>query len=62
MRQKLCDLMVLLRRKTGQHILEIDIRIMPIEPGTLNQAHDGRRPLSRPERARKQPVVPVMCR
>ena len=30
---------------------------MPIEPGTLDQAHDGSRTLTGSERARKQPVV-----
>ena len=33
MRQQLCNLTRPLRRQPCQHILEIGIRIMPIEPG-----------------------------
>ena len=39
--------------QTLQHIFQIGIRIMPIEPGTLNQAHDRCRTLARPQRARE---------
>ena len=32
---------------------------MAIELGALNQAHHGRRPLARTQRAREQPVAPT---
>ena len=43
--------MVFVRGQTLQHIFEISIRVMPIEPGALNQAHDGGRTLACPQRA-----------
>ncbi len=47
MRQQLADHAVALRRQAGQHIIEIGIRIMPVELCTLNQTHDGRTTLAR---------------
>ena len=47
MRQQFADLTVLVRGQTSQHILQIGIRVMPIEFGTLNQTHHCRRTLSR---------------
>ena len=35
---------------------------MPVELGTLDQAHHGRRPLARAQRAREQPIIAVMDR
>lgn len=46
MRQQLADLTRPLRRQPRQHILQIGIRVMPIHPGRLDQAHDRRRPLA----------------
>ncbi len=57
MRQKLCDPVVFVRRQPGEHILEAGIRIMSVESGTLDQAHDGRRALADPQRACKQPTA-----
>ena len=39
MRQQFFNLAVLLRGQALQHILQIGIRIMPIELGALNQTH-----------------------
>ena len=36
--------------------LEVGVRVMPVEPGALDQAHDGRGPLARPQRSGEQPV------
>ena len=40
MRQEFSDQMVFVRGQTLQHIFQIGIRVVPIEPGALNQAHD----------------------
>src|SRR3990167_15853 len=57
MRQQFFDLAVLLRRQASQYILQIRIRIMPVELGTLNQAHHRSRTLARTQGAGEQPVV-----
>jgi hypothetical protein len=49
MGQQLFDLAILVRRQLSQHILQIGIRIMPIEFGTLNQTHYSSRTLPRSE-------------
>ncbi len=46
MRQQLCYSAVFVRRQPSQHIPQVGIRVMPIELGTLNQAHDGSRTLA----------------
>ena len=46
MRQEFGDQMVFVRGQTLQHVFEIGVGIMPIEPGTLDQAHDGSRTLA----------------
>ena len=56
MRQEFGDQVVFVRGQTLQHIFEISIRVMPIEPGALNQAHDCGRTLAGPKRAGEQPV------
>ena len=50
------DLAVFLRWQARKHVLHIGIRIMPIEPCRLDQAHDGGRALAPAQRAREQPV------
>jgi len=55
--QQLCDLAVLLRGQAGQHIFEIGIRVMPVEPGAVDQAHDGSGALAGAQGANKQPVA-----
>jgi len=61
MRQQLGDLVVFLRRQTREYVLQIGIRIMPIEACRLDQAHDGRRPLAAAQRSGKQPVLAAQC-
>lgn len=46
MRQQLPNLTRPLRRQPRQRVLEIGIRIMPIHPRRLDQAHDRRRPFT----------------
>ena len=53
MRQQLCNLTVLVRGQVLQHILEVSVRVDPVEPGALNQAHDRSRTLACPQGARK---------
>ncbi len=43
MRQGVSDRVVFVRGQTLQHILEVGVRIVPAEPGALNQAHGGGR-------------------
>lgn len=43
MRQKLGDLARPLRRQARENVLQVSIRIMPIEPRRLDQTHDRRR-------------------
>ncbi len=57
MRQQLVDHAGALRWQPCQHIFQISVRIMPIELGTLNQTHDRRTTLARPQRTGEQPVV-----
>ena len=45
MGQQVVDLAVLVRGQPSQHILEVEIRVMPIHAGRLNQTHDGSGPL-----------------
>src|SRR5674476_1411382 len=55
--QQFFDLAVLLRRQASQYILQIRIRIMPVELGTWNQAHHRSSTLPRTQGAGEQPVV-----
>ena len=57
MGQQFVDLAVLVRRQASQHILQIRIRIMAIEPGTLNQTHHRSGTSPRPQGAGEQPIV-----
>lgn len=53
MRKQLLDLTGLLRRQPRQHILEISIRVMPVETRRLDQARDRCRRLAAAQRSRK---------
>lgn len=53
MRQQLRDLTGTLRGQACQHILQIGVRVMPVELCRLYQAHHRGCALSSPERARK---------
>lgn len=55
--QQFFDLAVLPRRQASQYVLQIRIRIMPLELGTLNQAHHRSRTLARTQGAGEQPVL-----
>ena len=57
MRQQFADLTGALRGQATQHITQVRVGVMPIEPGRLDQTHYCSATLARPERARKQPVV-----
>jgi hypothetical protein len=59
MHQQLSDHAIALGGQAYQHIFELGIRVMSIELGALNQTHDGRTPLARTHRTRKQPIVPA---
>ena len=43
--------------KARQHIFEVCVGVMPIEPSALNQAHHSGTALARTKRAGEQPVV-----
>ena len=60
MRQEFGDQMVFVRGQALQHVFEIGVGVVPIEPGALNQAHDRSRTLAGPQRAREQPVFAIM--
>ena len=53
MRQEFGDQMVFVRGQTLQHIFQISIRVVPIKPGALNQAHHRSRTLASPQGARE---------
>lgn len=44
MRQQMIDLTRPLRRQARENILQISVRVMPIQPRRLDQAHKRRRP------------------
>jgi hypothetical protein len=43
MRQQLVNFTGLLRRQTRENVLQVSVRIMPIEPRRLDQTHDRSR-------------------
>ena len=53
MRQEVGDEMVFVRGQTLQHIFEVGVGVMPVEPGALTQAHDRSRTLASPQGARE---------
>ena len=57
MRQEFGDQMVFVRGQALQHILEVSVRIVAVEPGALNQAHDGSRTPACPQEACEKPVL-----
>ena len=59
MGQQVIDLTVLLGGQAREHIPQVDIGVMAIQASRLNQTHDGRRTLARPELPRKKPVTPT---
>ena len=57
MRQQLRNLTRRLSRQASENVLQISIRIMPIEPCRLDQTHDRSRTFSAAQRARENPVL-----
>ena len=53
MRHEFSDQMVFVRGQTLQYILEISVRVVPVEPGALSHAHDRSGPLACPQGARE---------
>lgn len=60
MRQELVNPAVRMRRQTCEHVLQIRMRIMTVQRGGLNEAHDGRRTSARPQRSCEEPIAPFM--
>ena len=56
MRQELVDTAGLVRGQPCEHVLEVQIRVVPIHARRLHQAHHRRRPLARAQATGKQPV------
>ena len=54
MRQEFMNLTGALRRQPGQNIFEVGKRIMPIEPGTLDQTHHRSSALARTQGSQRQ--------
>lgn len=48
------------RRQLVHHVFEVGVRVVPVELGRLDQAHDGGSALARAQRAGKQPVLALM--
>ena len=53
MRHEVGDEMVFVRGQMLEHIFEVGVGVMPVEPGALNQDHDRSRTLARPQGARE---------
>lgn len=56
MRQEVVDLAGRLRRQALQHVLEVGVGLVPIDPRRVQQAHDGRRSLPGAQAAGEEPV------
>src|SRR5450756_2078161 len=57
MRQQFFNLTILVRRQTSRHVLDVGLRIMPVELGALKQTHHRSGALTRSQRTGKQPIV-----
>jgi len=62
MRQQLPDSAVQLRRQSGEHILEVGPRVVPIELGRLQQIHHHCGALAGQFTADEQPIFSFMVR
>ena len=58
MGQQFADSTIGLSRQARQDVLEIKERIVAVEFGRLDQAHDGGRALAGPQAPGKEPVLP----
>ena len=57
MRLQFLDAAVRLRGQTREHVLEVEVRIVPIELGRLHQTHDRSGALACLQTSRKQSVL-----
>ena len=57
MRQQLLDATGGLRGQALEHVFQVSVRIVPIEPGRVHEAHDRSGALARAQAASEQPVV-----
>lgn len=55
--QQCADIVRFVRRQTRKHVFQIGMRVVPIELGGLNQAHDRGGALPGPQRSREQPIA-----
>ena len=56
MRQQLADAAIRLRGQPLEHVSQVGVRVMAVEPGRLAQTHHRGRTLPAPERTGEQPV------
>src|SRR4029079_4484475 len=56
MRQQFSNAARRMRGQSFEHVPQVAIRVVSVEPGRLNQAHHGRSPLSGAQRYGEQPV------
>lgn len=61
MRQQLVYFTRPLRRQTRENILQVNIRIMPVETRRLDQTHDRCRPFAATQRPCEEPVLASKC-
>ena len=59
-RQQLPNPAVGLRRQLFEHVLQMREGLVAVEPRGLNQAHDRKGTLARPQAPREQPVLSIM--
>jgi hypothetical protein len=45
-----------MRRQPLEHVLQIRVRVVPVDARRVDQAHDGGRSLARTQAAREQPI------
>jgi hypothetical protein len=60
MREQFTNTARRLRRQPFQNVFQIRVDVMTVEPGRVDQAHDGRGPLASAQAAGEQPVFAVM--
>jgi len=58
-RQQLVNEVVLLRGQALKNIFEVEVGVMPIHFGALNQTHDRCCPFASPQGSSEQPVAPA---
>ena len=56
MRQQLVDATCRMRGQALENVPEVDVRIVPIDPSRVHQAHHRRGAFARPQAAGEQPV------